>query len=41
MLAKRAREGIVIRPTTERRDPQLGRLIIKQRGPKYLSKTDL
>ncbi len=41
MLAKRAREGVVIRPTTERRDPQLGRLIIKQRGPKYLAKTDL
>lgn len=32
------REGIVIKPLTEQYHPKLGRLIIKQRSPEYLSK---
>ncbi len=31
------REGVVIRPFTERRHPEIGRLIIKQRDPVYLT----
>ena len=31
------REGIVIKPVIEQRHPKLGRLIIKQRSPKYLA----
>lgn len=36
---KLLREGIVIQPSTEQRHPALGRLILKQRDPVYLSKT--
>ena len=31
------REGVVIRPFTEQRHPEIGRLIIKQRDPVYLA----
>lgn len=34
------REGIVIRPMTEQRHPKLGRVILKQRSPEYLLKSD-
>jgi RNA ligase (TIGR02306 family) len=39
-LHKTTREGIVIKPMTESRHEQIGRLIIKQRDPIYLSKTN-
>jgi RNA ligase (TIGR02306 family) len=35
------REGIVIKPMVEQRHPTLGRLILKQRSPEYLAKSDL
>lgn len=35
-----AREGIVIKPEREEWHQKLGRLIIKQRSPEYLAKTD-
>jgi RNA ligase (TIGR02306 family) len=35
-----AREGVVIRPMREQTDEVLGRVIIKQRSPEYLSKSD-
>jgi len=34
------REGIVIKPHTERRHPELGRLFLKQRSPEYLAESD-
>lgn len=34
------REGIVIRPMSEVRDETFGRVIIKQRSPEYLAKSD-
>lgn len=34
------REGIVIKPLTERRHPELGRLFLKQRSPEYLAESD-
>jgi RNA ligase (TIGR02306 family) len=34
------REGVVIRPLTEMRNEQLGRVIIKQRSPEYLAGSD-
>lgn len=34
------REGIVIRPMTEQRHHKLGRVILKQRSPEYLLKSD-
>ena len=34
------REGIVIRPAVERQVPEIGRLILKQRSPEYLARTD-
>lgn len=34
------REGIVIRPMTEQTYPKLGRVILKQRSPEYLLKSD-
>ncbi len=37
---KLLREGIVIRPSRERDVPGFGRLILKQRSPQYLAKTD-
>lgn len=37
---KKLREGIVIKPVKEQRHPKLGRLIIKQRSPKYLAGSD-
>jgi RNA ligase (TIGR02306 family) len=41
LLFKTAREGVVIRPVEERHSPALGgRLILKQRSPLYLSKSD-
>jgi RNA ligase (TIGR02306 family) len=39
-LAERLREGIVIKPATEARHPELGRLVLKQRSPQYLAKSD-
>lgn len=39
-LHKTNREGIVIKPMTESRHKQIGRLVIKQRDPVYLSKTN-
>lgn len=35
------REGIVIRPMEESTDPNIGRLILKQRSPAYLAKSNL
>lgn len=32
------REGVVIKPETELHDPELGRLVIKQRSPEYLAR---
>ena len=41
MLADVAREGVVIRPLVERFDEELsGRLLLKQRSPEYLAKSD-
>lgn len=40
-LAATAREGIVIKPVLESRHPDLGRLVLKQRSPQYLAKTEL
>jgi RNA ligase (TIGR02306 family) len=37
---KKMREGIVIKPAKEGRDDEIGRLFLKQRGPKYLADTD-
>lgn len=34
------REGIVIRPVNEMNHPRLGRVILKQRSPQYLAKTE-
>jgi RNA ligase (TIGR02306 family) len=39
-LHKTNREGIVIKPMTESQHEEIGRLIIKQRDPIYLSKTN-
>ena len=39
-LHKTTREGIVIKPMTEARHNKVGRLVIKQRDPIYLSKTN-
>jgi RNA ligase (TIGR02306 family) len=39
-LHKTTREGIVIKPMTEARHNTVGRLVIKQRDPIYLSKTN-
>ncbi|MEQ8673932.1 MAG: RNA ligase (ATP) [Aggregatilineales bacterium] len=39
-IADKAREGIVIKPLTEQRDAKLGRLVLKQRSPDYLAKSD-
>lgn len=37
---RRLREGIVVVPAQEQSHPQIGRLILKQRAPLYLAKTD-
>ncbi len=34
------REGVVIRPAVERWSPEVGRIIIKQRSPEYLARSD-
>lgn len=39
-IADKAREGIVITPMHEGRDDALGRIILKQRSPEYLAKSD-
>ncbi len=39
-LHKTRREGIVIKPMTEDRHKKIGRLVLKQRDPVYLSKTN-
>lgn len=39
-LADVPREGIVIRPAVEREVSGFGRLVLKQRSPEYLSRTD-
>lgn len=40
-LANRLREGVVIRPLVEQRHPTIGRLVLKQRSPTYLAKSEL
>lgn len=40
LLADTLREGIVIKPMTEQRHNELGRLFLKQRSPEYLAETD-
>jgi ATP-dependent RNA circularization protein (DNA/RNA ligase family) len=40
-LADRLREGVVIKPMTERYEEEIGRVFIKQRSPEYLAKSDL
>ncbi|HEU4407813.1 MAG TPA: RNA ligase (ATP) [Polyangiaceae bacterium] len=35
-----AREGVVVRPWREVRDPSFGRVILKQRSPAYLAQSD-
>ena len=39
-LAAVRREGIVIKPMTERRDDVLGQVVLKQRSPEYLPKSE-
>ena len=39
-LADTLREGIVVKPMTERHHETIGRVFIKQRSPEYLSKSD-
>ena len=39
-LADKRREGIVIKPMVEQRTPEFGRVILKQRSPDYLSKSE-
>ena len=34
------REGVVLRPMEEAKAPKIGRLILKQRSPEFLAKTD-
>jgi RNA ligase (TIGR02306 family) len=41
LLGPTLREGIVIKPLQESRDLQIGRLLLKQRSPQYLSKSEL
>jgi RNA ligase (TIGR02306 family) len=41
LLADRPREGIVIKPLAEERHPEIGRLVLKQRSPQYLAKSEL
>jgi RNA ligase (TIGR02306 family) len=38
MIAEHVREGVVIRPSTERRDNELGRVILKSVGEGYLTR---
>lgn len=40
LLADVPREGVVIRPAVERTVPDFGRLVLKQRSPEYLAKTE-
>jgi len=40
LRSKTTREGIVIKPMTESRHDKIGRLVVKQRDPIYLSKTN-
>lgn len=40
VLADVAREGVVIRPAIERTVPEFGRLLLKQRSPEYLARSD-
>lgn len=39
-IADVRREGIVIKPMTEQRDETVGRVVLKQRSPEYLSKSE-
>lgn len=41
LLADKLREGIVIKPIKEMEHEDIGRLVIKQRSPEYLSKSKL
>lgn len=41
LLADRPREGIVVKPLQERYAPDFGRVVLKQRSPFYLSRSDL
>ena len=38
-VCKHVREGVVIKPRKERRDPKLGRVALKHRSIKYMTKT--
>ncbi|MBI4703576.1 MAG: hypothetical protein HY744_20890 [Deltaproteobacteria bacterium] len=40
LLLDRMREGIVIKPLTEGHHPAIGRLVVKQRSPQYLAKSE-
>lgn len=40
LLSKRRREGVVIKPMHEDWDDEIGRVMVKQRSPDYLAKTD-
>ena len=40
LLTTQKREGIVIKPMTEGRNEEIGRLVIKQRSPEYLVESD-
>lgn len=39
-IAAVQREGIVIKPMIEQQDESLGRVVLKQRSPEYLSKSE-
>ena len=39
-IADKAREGIVIKPLVERREDNIGRVVLKQRSPQYLVNSD-
>jgi hypothetical protein len=40
VLGKHIREGFVVRPIEERREPGLGRVILKCKGEQYLLRKD-
>lgn len=40
LICDTMREGIVVKPLIEKKHPKLGRLVLKQRSPEYLCKSD-
>lgn len=40
LAGNKRREGVVIKPMVEARDDDLGRVLVKQRSPEYLAKSD-